>query len=237
VCSVCGHEGAIQQGAAPGREGFRCPSCASSLRYRHLAGVIVGLHGREGSASIAELVGESEFADLSIYEATASGALSRYLSAVVDHVQSRLWTGAAPGEFREGVRCEDIERLTFQDQSFDLVITSDVFEHVRRPWVAFAEVARILRPGGRHLFTVPFHPRRATRPRLDVSEDGDLPLMPRRYHGAHANPVGSLVYTDFGQDLAERLELLGFETTVDEQDRQSYTFASRKLPAGQGRVQ
>lgn len=34
------------------------------------------------------------------------------------------------------------------DASFDLVVSSDVFEHIDRPWLAAAEIGRILRPGG-----------------------------------------------------------------------------------------
>jgi SAM-dependent methyltransferase len=34
------------------------------------------------------------------------------------------------------------------DASFDVVFSSDVFEHIDRPWLAAAEIARILRPGG-----------------------------------------------------------------------------------------
>jgi hypothetical protein len=34
------------------------------------------------------------------------------------------------------------------DESFDLVFSSDVFERIDRPWLAAAEVSRILKPGG-----------------------------------------------------------------------------------------
>lgn len=34
------------------------------------------------------------------------------------------------------------------DASFDVVFSSDVFEHIDRPWLAAQEIARILRPGG-----------------------------------------------------------------------------------------
>ena len=34
------------------------------------------------------------------------------------------------------------------DASFDLVFSSDVFEHIDRPWLAAQEIARILKPGG-----------------------------------------------------------------------------------------
>ena len=39
-------------------------------------------------------------------------------------------------------------REAIPDASFDLVLSSEVFEHVNRPWLAAAEIARILRPGG-----------------------------------------------------------------------------------------
>jgi SAM-dependent methyltransferase len=39
-------------------------------------------------------------------------------------------------------------RETIPDESFDLVISSDVFEHLDRPWLAAAEIGRILKPGG-----------------------------------------------------------------------------------------
>ena len=34
------------------------------------------------------------------------------------------------------------------DESFDLVFSSDVFEHIDRPWLAASEICRILKPGG-----------------------------------------------------------------------------------------
>ena len=39
-------------------------------------------------------------------------------------------------------------RDTIPDESFDLVLSSDVFEHIDRPWLAAAEIGRILKPGG-----------------------------------------------------------------------------------------
>ena len=39
-------------------------------------------------------------------------------------------------------------RDTIPDESFDIVMSSDVFEHIDRPWLAAAEIGRILKPGG-----------------------------------------------------------------------------------------
>ena len=46
------------------------------------------------------------------------------------------------------------ERLPLADASFDLVIAWDVVEHVQNPEQLLAELARVLRPGGRVLLTV-----------------------------------------------------------------------------------
>lgn len=46
------------------------------------------------------------------------------------------------------------EHLPFDDASFDLVIAWDVVEHVQNPALLLAELARVLRPGGRVLLTV-----------------------------------------------------------------------------------
>lgn len=54
-------------------------------------------------------------------------------------------------------RCPDIA-----DDSFDVVTSFDVFEHLKRPWDAARECARITRPGGlvihRTLFAYRYHP-------------------------------------------------------------------------------
>jgi SAM-dependent methyltransferase len=39
-------------------------------------------------------------------------------------------------------------RDTIADESFDIVVACDVFEHIDRPWLAAAEISRILKPGG-----------------------------------------------------------------------------------------
>ena len=46
-------------------------------------------------------------------------------------------------------------RLHFADASFDVVIVSEVFEHISDDRTAMAEVARVLRPGGVAVITVP----------------------------------------------------------------------------------
>jgi predicted SAM-dependent methyltransferase len=50
---------------------------------------------------------------------------------------------------------QNLECLTFADESLDLVITSDVMEHARLDDRAHREIYRVLKPGGIYIFTVP----------------------------------------------------------------------------------
>lgn len=49
----------------------------------------------------------------------------------------------------------DLEKLPFDDASFDLITTNMVVEHLERPEPAFREAARALRPGGRLVIHTP----------------------------------------------------------------------------------
>jgi len=97
----------------------------------------------------------------------------------------------------------DLECLGYADGSFDLVLAGDVFEHVREDELAFNEVYRVLQPGGRLLFTVPFEGER-TLVRVDR---GGRFLAPPEYHGGGGQ---SLAYRTYGRDLLGRLNTLGF---------------------------
>jgi ubiquinone/menaquinone biosynthesis C-methylase UbiE len=48
-----------------------------------------------------------------------------------------------------------VERLPFASNSFDLVTANVVVEHLKYPSLAFAEIFRVLRPGGSFVFRTP----------------------------------------------------------------------------------
>ncbi len=48
-------------------------------------------------------------------------------------------------------------QLPFRSGTFDVVIASDVLEHIRDDAAALSEIARVLRPGGSIVVTVPAH--------------------------------------------------------------------------------
>lgn len=79
----------------------------------------------------------------------------------------------------------DACRLPFPDGAFDRIVASEVFEHVPDDVAAFAELARILRPGGTMGITVPaFLPERIC-----------WALSPE-YHAPHVTGGHVRIYSD-----------------------------------------
>ena len=217
-CSVCGVDGDFPRNPkiASIRENFGCTTCGASLRYREQARVILSFYSRHGSRHIGDLIKEAEFRALRVYEPGLIGPFRKYFQVLDNYVTSFFWDDVAPGEFSEGIQCQDLTHLTYDDSSFDLVLTSDIFEHVRHPLEGFQEIDRILKLGGMHIFSIPVqHPMPTkTVSRVDTSGEDDIHILPPHYHGA---PRGgrSLVYTDFGDDLVENLNRNGIDLRMD----------------------
>ena len=136
----------------------------------------------------------------SIHESSPSNDFIRRFAS--DYSSSFFFEGVELGSLHAGSRCENLEALTFADNTFDLVVTQDVFEHVFRPDFATREIMRVLRPGGAHVFTAPKHKGlRQTRQRARWENGGVVHLLEEQYHG---NPIGdgrALVTWDYGDDF------------------------------------
>ncbi len=50
----------------------------------------------------------------------------------------------------------DVTNLTFSPESFDTVISTQVFEHVDNPFIVVREIKKVLKIGGKVIITAPF---------------------------------------------------------------------------------
>lgn len=209
-CIVCGRSTVfVCTDPSSLRNSMECFFCRSSSRNRHVAQVILTELAREVGA-LADLHRKS----LAIYNADCGGALSSVLAGMPTYTCSGFFPEITPGTMVEpGVYCQDLERLSFQDASFDVVITEDVLEHVRHYQTALEEIHRVLKPGGCHIFTVPFFFDRPTLVRVDTTGETDVNLLPPEYHGDSIRGR-ILAYRTLGFDLFGLLTSIGFETRV-----------------------
>jgi SAM-dependent methyltransferase len=184
------------------REHYLCIRCGSIPRFRSLILVLDQTY--------------PDWRDLRIFESSPAGASSNKIARECRrYVSAHFFPEIPLGESRNGIRCENIEKMTFPDSSFDLVVTQDVLEHVFHPDAAFREIARILAPGGAHIFTTPVLLDKQTVVRA-VEEDGNVKhLLPPQYHGNPIDPEGSLVVRDWGGDIVAYIKASsGLKTEV-----------------------
>lgn len=177
------------------RDHFRCVRCKSLPRERALMHVLTTRYPRWRSLRIHES------------SPCPRGASARLQRDCPGYVASQFFPEVPPGQHRQGVRCENLEQLTFADASVDLHVTQDVMEHLFDPAAAFREIARTLAPGGAHVFTAPLVNKHAPSVlRARRGPDGGVEhLLPPVYHGNPIDDAGSLVTMDWGFDIVEHI--------------------------------
>jgi SAM-dependent methyltransferase len=134
------------------------------------------------------------------------GTSLRLKNEAKDYRPTQYFPEMARGSIYHGFRNEDLEQLTFDDQSIDLHVTQDVFEHIFNPAQAFREIARTLKPGGAHIFTTPLVNKNSpTEWCARRSPNGVIEYLinPPEYHGNPVSVDGSLVTVHWGFDIVK----------------------------------
>jgi SAM-dependent methyltransferase len=174
------------------RDHLLCSNCGSIPRERALMEVICMYY--------------PEWKDRIIHESSpcGRGTSIRLKNECTAYLPTQYYPDIPGGNFYNGIQCENIESMTFDDNSIDIHITQDVMEHVFSPAEAFKEIARTLKPGGAHIFTVPLVNKvKPTVVRAKKHSDGTIEhLLPPVYHDNPVSQAGSLVTTDWGYDIA-----------------------------------
>lgn len=148
-----------------------------------------------------------------LYEfSTSSPIFRKYISSKNYTCSGYFWDKPFGIEIHPGIYNQDCQQLSFPDASFDVVISSETMEHIRKPFTGFKEIRRILKPGGSYFFTIPYREDRLTTSRVDTSGNDDVYTLPKTYHQDPYRKADSLVYTDFGRDLPDLLRSVGFDT-------------------------
>jgi len=153
-----------------------------------------------------------ELSQLSIYEMSSRGRFVNWLRAQSGSlVTSEYMPDVANGEMHGGVRCEDVQKLTFADASFDLVTSTEVFEHVADDAAGFSQVRRVLRPGGKFIFTACIGGAADTVERARIVDGNTEHLLEPEYHGDPFLDGGQvLCLRNYGADIVHRLREAGF---------------------------
>jgi SAM-dependent methyltransferase len=195
-CQICESKTVFRSKDDWLRDHFFCEKCKSIPRERSLLYAINLLYPNWRTLKIHE--------SSPVDRATSLKLRSECAGYLATHFDPNIPFGtmSPSGSYRS----ENLERQTFTDNSFDLVISQDVFEHLFNPDLAIREIARTLRPGGAHIATVPMVMReQPSRRRARLSDGKVIHELPPEYHGNPISADGSLVTFDWGFDLADYL--------------------------------
>ncbi len=194
-CLICQSSfSAFVEYGVPKRNG-KCPNCGAKPRHRELAwffGQFVKLTKESkvlevgpskvqtGYFANSRFIGEAKYTGIDVR------SLNHHKKLVPPHRVLEM----------------DVTRLSFSDQSFDIILCNNVFSFIRSDYMAMSEIHRCLKPMGMAILNVSI----------------DLPKTKRASEMAGENPKK---YTEefreengtewvYGEDYFERLEAAGF---------------------------
>ncbi|WBO20861.1 class I SAM-dependent methyltransferase [Sphingomonas abietis] len=189
-CPICGYQGHFwAKGRQPMVFDGECPRCGSVGRHRQHE-LLVGRHPDWiDGAQVLHFAPEACFDQRYRQRINATGG--RYVRAAY-----------AP---RKGEMQVDMQAIPFPAHSFDTVIHHNVLEHVVDDHKALAEIARVLKPGGRTIFTVPLVDAWA-----HTYEDPSIVTKAKR--DLHFNKDDHLRL--YGRDFLDRLTRAGLDHEI-----------------------
>lgn len=180
----------------------RCLSCGSTPIILSLISVLKGL--------ITDLKSQQG------YELSARGRLVKFLKKNCRKLNcSEYYDGLTSGEYHQGIQCQDVQKLSFENECFDFCTSTEVFEHVPDDSKGFAEIYRVLKPKGVFIFTVPLDMSTETIERAVLLSNGKIKhLHTPEFHG---NPIQRdqpiLAFRNYGYNILDKLQTAGFVKT------------------------
>ncbi len=183
----------------------RCTSCWATAM--NLSLIPVG-HGHSKKQKIG-----------AAWEMSTYGATLIYLKKEITVVhQSEYFIGVPSGQLVNGVMCQDVQQLSFADESIDLITSNQVFEHVADDIRGFAECYRVLRHGGALVLGIPLHDIPVSR-QLAELKDGKLVFFGTpEYHGSRTTGPNSVptFWHHSIHDICARISTVGFTVEMRE---------------------
>lgn len=230
-CNVCGKPTRFfYQEEVLWRESLNCESCRTTSRYRSITrGIlraVAELSGQESQSLTA--LPRSSTKKLRVYDTQPPFYYQTCTYPLPDLLKATGWIEVELSQYKpnkpmgkvlaKGVTNQNLECLTFADESLDIIITSDVMEHVRLDDRAHHEIHRVLRLGGIYIFTVPHNrawDETLTRVQVTDLDDPakDVHLLEPEYHGDTNSDEGGgvLSYRVYGRDVENFLTEMGFQ--------------------------
>jgi len=183
------------------RESMYCVFCGCSYRLRMVARAITIATG-ESSGSLMQIIKKGVFKGATVAEINSCGVMHDILKQIPDVQYSEYEPVDAT------IAHQDLQHLTYNDNQFEYIFTSDVLEHVPDPTKALSEIYRVLKNGGCTVMSVPVVMNRKTKQRARLQDNKVIYKEQASYHGS--GEPDYLVWNEFGYDFIEAVRGVGF---------------------------
>lgn len=178
----------------PLRMNARCPSCQSLERHRML---YLFLQQKTDFFSQKHKV---------LHVAPEKRLMKRFQKmANLEYITGDKFEGGFDHSYSKDVVYLDLMNISFEENSFDIVLCSHVLEHIPDDITAMKEIFRVLKPGGWAILQVPLDEERSS-----TFEDFSItdPVERKALFGQHDH------VRVYGRDYADRLQNAGFQVDI-----------------------
>lgn len=199
-CPCCGWTGKefspCPYGPIPRRKNAECPRCQSLERHRLYYLFLKDVIPESRSIRVLHFAPEKALAEL-----FATYKNIEYIGADLNPDSS----------MPESTVKQDITKLTFPDNYFDIIFCSHVLEHVENDHAAMSELRRVLRPGGFAILQAPIHDVYQGKQLQQTFEDpsAKTPELREKLFGQKDH------VRVYARDYKDRLEKAGFKVKIE----------------------
>lgn len=182
------------------RERLVCPNCGCNSHERFLIDKILSQYS----------VGDK----ILLYERCSK--VFKCVNREIGDIIGFEYSGEGYIGTENGIQIEDICKLSFGDENFDMIVVNDTFVLAEDYKSALSEAYRVLKTGGKLIFTVPFDANSGYTQQIARKINGELRYSRGEWN--YYNPIAPNiirpVYHIFGWDLLNTLLECGFKETV-----------------------
>jgi hypothetical protein len=231
-CNVCGADSGLfydfpnvrlrhEHGIGLLRETLACRSCGASMRDRQMAHGLLQVFEAHtgiplGTWRDLHAMRAAHPSELKVLDTDSFSSINHILRGMPGYRYSQYKPEQPNGMLLpDGSMNIDLMSMPIETGSLDILMTSDVMEHVEDDERAHSEIHRCLRVGGVYLFTVPYDPcLSATRHLTQKAGVGMSSFILRQQaHGDPLSKSGILAHRIYGQQFQSELRAMGFEVT------------------------